>query len=102
RRHTRFSRDWSSDVCSSDLDGKLMGVLSIEELLENIVTPKPGSSTVKMKDLVQPATDIAQMGMNMGQVIQIMDKKNTRFLPVVRSEERRVGIECGFNLSPDN
>src|SRR5690606_40994070 len=20
-RHTRFSRDWSSDVCSSDLDG---------------------------------------------------------------------------------
>src|SRR5690606_40129068 len=22
RRHTRFSRDWSSDVCSSDLYGK--------------------------------------------------------------------------------
>src|SRR5690606_40545206 len=22
RRHTRFSRDWSSDVCSSDLDPK--------------------------------------------------------------------------------
>src|SRR5690606_39722977 len=22
RRHTRFSRDWSSDVCSSDLAGK--------------------------------------------------------------------------------
>src|SRR5579883_2109619 len=22
RRHTRFSRDWSSDVCSSDLDLK--------------------------------------------------------------------------------
>src|SRR5690606_39752942 len=22
RRHTRFSRDWSSDVCSSDLRGK--------------------------------------------------------------------------------
>src|SRR5690606_40479673 len=22
RRHTRFSRDWSSDVCSSDLIGK--------------------------------------------------------------------------------
>src|SRR5690606_29589018 len=21
-RHTRFSRDWSSDVCSSDLDGQ--------------------------------------------------------------------------------
>src|SRR5690606_39706160 len=22
RRHTRFSRDWSSDVCSSDLEGE--------------------------------------------------------------------------------
>src|SRR5215475_9159393 len=28
RRHTRFSRDWSSDVCSSDLprDGTVLGV----------------------------------------------------------------------------
>src|SRR5690606_38487083 len=25
RRHTRFSRDWSSDVCSSDLAGVLLG-----------------------------------------------------------------------------
>src|SRR5690606_39693007 len=28
RRHTRFSRDWSSDVCSSDLrDGKLIALI---------------------------------------------------------------------------
>src|SRR5690606_10724463 len=26
RRHTRFSRDWSSDVCSSDLDDALSAV----------------------------------------------------------------------------
>src|SRR5690606_40204834 len=26
RRHTRFSRDWSSDVCSSDLDKTDLGV----------------------------------------------------------------------------
>src|SRR6266700_6751662 len=31
RRHTRFSRDWSSDVCSSDLVGRSIAV----ELLEN-------------------------------------------------------------------
>src|SRR5690606_39551138 len=24
RRHTRFPRDWSSDVCSSDLDGTML------------------------------------------------------------------------------
>src|SRR5690606_40671903 len=28
RRHTRFSRDWSADVCSSDLD---QSVLELEE-----------------------------------------------------------------------
>src|SRR5690606_39466149 len=29
RRHTRFSRDWSSDVCSSDLLGTIAGGLLI-------------------------------------------------------------------------
>src|SRR5690606_21180349 len=28
RRHTRFSRDWSSDVCSSDLGGMPIGVIA--------------------------------------------------------------------------
>src|SRR5690606_2332352 len=28
RRHTRFSRDWSSDVCSSDLLGVLVSVVA--------------------------------------------------------------------------
>src|SRR5947209_16990355 len=26
RRHTRYWRDWSSDVCSSDLDSEIVGV----------------------------------------------------------------------------
>src|SRR5947209_10264399 len=26
RRHTRYWRDWSSDVCSSDLESLLMGI----------------------------------------------------------------------------
>src|SRR5690606_34049489 len=29
RRHTRFSRDWSSDVCSSDLSGTLHGLMRV-------------------------------------------------------------------------
>src|SRR5690606_41079390 len=37
RRHTRFSRDWSSDVCSSDLIGQpaqgLLGAAQVEEEL---------------------------------------------------------------------
>src|SRR5690606_40117344 len=30
RRHTRFSRDWSSDVCSSDLVSNFPTVIDIE------------------------------------------------------------------------
>src|SRR5690606_40790717 len=33
RRHTRFSRDWSSDVCSSDLKEK---ALKINEVLSQL------------------------------------------------------------------
>src|SRR5690606_40736501 len=34
RRHTRFSRDWSSDVCSSDLE-KLLLVLSPDGAIQS-------------------------------------------------------------------
>src|SRR5690606_40995388 len=33
RRHTRFSRDWSSDVCSSDLIGENRGQSPISRKL---------------------------------------------------------------------
>src|SRR5690606_40574307 len=36
RRHTRFSRDWSSDVCSSDLDN--ISSFNSGEYNENIFT----------------------------------------------------------------
>src|SRR5687768_18190626 len=29
RRHTRCSRDWSSDVCSSDLDGRTVAAMDV-------------------------------------------------------------------------
>src|SRR5690606_39774923 len=34
RRHTRFSRDWSSDVCSSDLMLSLSNTYNTDELRE--------------------------------------------------------------------
>src|SRR5690606_21140843 len=34
RRHTRFSRDWSSDVCSSDLEGGLIGLVEDDDIIE--------------------------------------------------------------------
>src|SRR5690606_40014881 len=46
RRHTRFSRDWSSDVCSSDLHG----VKPIVSLLRKL-TGKSVNSSVRPQSL---------------------------------------------------
>src|SRR5690606_12006323 len=37
RRHTRFSRDWSSDVCSSDLSNKISLMNEWNEKMQAIV-----------------------------------------------------------------
>src|SRR5690606_19526597 len=43
RRHTRFSRDWSSDVCSSDLaSGEVLGAFCLSE-------PEAGSDATSQK-----------------------------------------------------
>src|SRR5690606_40422918 len=47
RRHTRFSRDWSSDVCSSDLS-QLMGIRRIvEKLGHEAITAEDGAAGVR-------------------------------------------------------
>src|SRR5690606_40134706 len=73
RRHTRFSRDWSSDVCSSDLQ--------VTALL-TLMSPLP----VPLAPLLSVVT-----------VILAPPRAVTRSLTLtlaVRSEERRVGKEC--------
>src|SRR5690606_41030810 len=38
RRHTRFSRDWSSDVCSSDLDmGSLKRLIALADAHDFVI-----------------------------------------------------------------
>src|SRR5690606_40276644 len=46
RRHTRFSRDWSSDVCSSDLPGEYRELGSCGE---HQSLPSGASSAAAMK-----------------------------------------------------
>src|SRR5688572_32023357 len=36
RRHTRFDCDWSSDVCSSDLDAQLLQLMKLELTPEQV------------------------------------------------------------------
>src|SRR3989449_4897494 len=81
RRHTRCSRDWSSDVCSSDLllDPPLHEFLpSVDDLLTELA---------ELKMTVRGAVTLADMD----KVLDEIDE---------RSEERRVGKECRSRWSP--
>src|SRR5699024_12023137 len=92
RRHTRSKRDWSSDVCSSDLKVEYDGLSNSQPLRVDA-----NNHTVTM--LVQIngrfLTDDTRHG------IVFKDGSNghkSLFMGYARSEERRVGKECGIRL----
>src|SRR5690606_40127418 len=95
RRHTRFSRDWSSDVCSSDLD-QGNTVLVIEHNTDVIQScdwlidlgPDGGRHGGQIVAEGTPEALIKNKSSETGRFL----KQRAEFL---RSEERRVGTECG-------
>src|SRR5690606_39792791 len=82
RRHTRFSRDWSSDVCSSDLKDQA-DVELYHELIygESLLSyhAKSGRQNLKADSELD--------------IVPVQPNSNT-----FRSEERRVGKECRNRL----
>src|SRR5690606_39974053 len=92
RRHTRFSRDWSSDVCSSDLEqvgdrqadaadgiadaqfGPGIEIVALE-LAEDRPDPEGGLA------------DVARKAVELERVAAVQRRR-------IRSEERRVGTWC--------
>src|SRR3712207_8898272 len=85
RRHTRYWRDWSSDVCSSDLPAQpkapLPGSLSGEPFLDAWIR-------IDADNEVSVFTGKAELGQGVKTAI------------LQRSEERRVGKECRSRWSP--
>src|SRR5690606_40566454 len=87
RRHTRFSRDWSSDVCSSDLQTEqqlaLYRKLGYDFLA---VSAKSGVGMQQLLDYLHSGTSIfvGQSGVGKSSLMN-------HLMP--RSEERRVGKE---------
>src|SRR5690606_40219144 len=85
RRHTRFSRDWSSDVCSSDL-APLVFYLNIDKT--------PAELSLILTDIgleVEAVEKVESIpggleGLVVGEVLSAEQHP--------RSEERRVGKEC--------
>src|SRR3712207_8480914 len=81
RRHTRYWRDWSSDVCSSDLAAAAPPPVTREPALtwlpRMLASAPEDRLTVVWHSVVRQYVDRAE-----------------------RSEERRVGKECRSRWSP--
>src|SRR5205085_6246520 len=87
RRHTRFDCDWSSDVCSSDLDGT--AALADAEQGDAVGVGEGGGAVGVGADVV--AFDDVAGGAAAGDVNAVL---RIAADDVARSEERRVGKEC--------
>src|SRR5258707_11421838 len=91
RRHTRYWRDWSSDVCSSDLTAWEFG--DLEEVMEI----RRGSQTLMgYPGLVDHVDSVSLEVFDSADRAQEAHRAGLRR----RSEERRVGKECRSRWSP--
>src|SRR5690606_40220613 len=79
RRHTRFSRDWSSDVCSSDLE-----------------IPQRGDGEQREEDLDDADGDVHAQHSGRARP----QERERPACAGLRSEERRVGKECRSRRTP--
>src|SRR5690606_40091770 len=92
RRHTRFSRDWSSDVCSSDL-GPLPLFVVDDEIMEASFDPMSiDAASIAKIEILKDADATALYGSRGANGVIVITTKEG--LQKQRSEERRVGKEC--------
>src|SRR5690606_40205318 len=85
RRHTIFSRDWSSDVCSSDLQPVA------QALVEGV--PRLLALPVTLVHTTREQADSQERRAVVGE--EYADRPH-------RSEERRVGKECRASSTPQH
>src|SRR5690606_40351637 len=82
RRHTSFSRDWSSDVCSSDLLRRQPVLLTFERGYQIGVSPRAEKVETDAFRRLQPDDAVAANARGL-----LLER------PRERSEERRVGTD---------
>src|SRR5690606_40632137 len=91
RRHTRFSRDWSSDVCSSDLNDAVLTKGNYSQLLPSI---HAGIWLYSPNFFIGAAAqNLVESKLTFNSHTPNPDSKLYRHYFVTRSEERRVGKE---------
>src|SRR5439155_15319243 len=87
RRHTRWPRDWSSDVCSSDLFNRSPGNL-YSEVQKVHLDPAAGYKIKLSLTRAIPPIEVPP------------DTPWVKHIKIQRSEERRVGKEGRTRWSP--
>src|SRR5436305_11488385 len=88
RRHTRCGRDWSSDVCSSDLATPWSAALGVRQTRTTL-------------ELVRRVADqgvaAVMISHSLEDVFAVADR-----IVALRSEERRVGKECRYRSAREH
>src|SRR5690606_39843331 len=97
RRHTRFSRDWSSDVCSSDL--AVRGDLLVE-LHPGREVGRVLVSSVRLELFERAPVLHDQRRENVSDFEFVVQEAHFGLFLQLRSEERRVGKEGRLRRSP--
>src|SRR5690554_7186662 len=87
RRHTRCGRDWSSDVCSSDLLTELF--------FQTKISYNEEAQAILSESQVPEVLTTFKNKLNVLENWEPLEIK-----AAVRSEERRVGKECRSRWSP--
>src|SRR3712207_7686980 len=88
RRHTRYWRDWSSDVCSSDLTHREVVLCPRQSH-----GPQVGRGEHAAEALIRGHIGQSTLRMELSALL-------TEVIRHRRSEERRVGKECRSRWSP--
>src|SRR3712207_8051679 len=92
RRHTRYWRDWSSDVCSSDL--------ALPVVRSGRGAPAPAHGRRRLEAFPHAADSRAALPRRGPGDAHALGRLPARALRRGRSEERRVGKECRSRWSP--
>src|SRR5690606_41040412 len=95
RRHTRFSRDWSSDVCSSDLGSSDRSGIKIVAVFvgNSLMSSLSSSASAPLNPLHALRTVLFYITLALITLL---------WFPPSRSEERRVGKEWSSRWSQDH
>src|SRR5699024_12102120 len=101
RRHTRSKRDWSSDVCSSDLNINMN-----KQKAESDQLPKKKLTNTKIiivGAIIMVLTQIIMLAIMTMTPVHMESHGHSLGAVglVIRSEERRVGTEGGSRWSRD-